>query len=532
MAGASARHRTVVCRGCRRHDAGARPPAAPLVVAPSVVVASLLAVPLSCLHTSAQAPSFSFAREGVLGTSSTLNVRAADAAAAERAATAVFAEVDRLAAVLSTWDEHSELSRLCTAGGGRPSPELAEVLASAAQWRERSHGAFEPGVQRLLTLWQHAAKDGVAPSPAALAAEVAALREPSFALRDGTAQVRGPLTLDAFAKGHIVDRAVRALPREPGTALVAFQIGGDTRFGAEPTTIALADPRQPATNAKPLATLRLADRAVASSGGYARGFDVAGTHHSHIVDPRSGQPCDGVLGASVVAKDTATADALATLLCVLGPKDGLALLAEIPGAEGVLVTADGKEHRSPGFADLFDPAAPAATATATTAPIDPKAWPAGFALQVDFEIKAPANGGNRGRGGWKRPYVAVWIEDITGSPVRTLALWYDNDRWLRDLRRWTRSNAETPRLASLVSQATRKAGAYQLTWDGTDDEGRQVIANRYLVCIEVVREHGSYQLIRQELAMLQQPSEKQLEPNEEVAAAKLTFGPVARSTAK
>jgi thiamine biosynthesis lipoprotein len=510
----------------------ARPPL-PSVASLSVVVASLLAIPLSCLGAIAQAPSFPFAREGVLGTSSQLTVRAADAAAAERAAAAVFAEVERLATVLSTWDEHSELSRLCTAGGGRPSAELAEVLASAAQWRERSHGAFEPGIARLGRLWQQAAKDGVVPTPAALAAEVAALRDPSYTLRDGALQVRGPLTLDAFAKGHIVDRAVRALAKEPGVALVAFQIGGDTRLGAEPTTIALADPRQHASNAPPLATLRLADRAVASSGGYARGFDVAGVHHSHILDPRTGQPCDGVLGASVVAADTATADALATLLCVLGPKEGLALLADVPGAEGVLVTADGKEHRSPGFAALLDgTAAPAAAATPAAAPIDPKAWPPGFALQVDFEIKAPASSGTRGRGGWKRPYVAVWIEDITGSPVRTLALWYDNDRWLRDLRRWTRSNAETPRLASLVSQATRKAGAYQLAWDGTDDEGRQVIANRYLVCIEVVREHGSYQLIRQELAMLQQPSEKQLEGNEEVAAAKLTFGPVPRSTAK
>lgn len=499
----------------------------------SAVVASLLAVSWSSLGAIAQAPSFPFAREGVLGTSSTLTVRAADAASAERAAAAVFAEVERLAAVLSTWDERSELSRLCVAGGGQPSAELAEVLANAARWRERSHGAFEPGVQRLVAVWQKAAKDGVAPSAAALATEVAALREPSYTLREGALQVRGPLTLDALAKGHIVDRAVRVLAKEPGTALVAFQIGGDTRLGAEPTTINLADPRQPASNAPPLATLRLADRAVASSGGYARGFDVAGVHHSHIVDPRTGQPCNGVLGASVVAADTATADALATLLCVLGPKDGLALLADVPLAEGVLVTADGKEHRSAGFAALLDKAAaPAAATTTAAAEVDPKAWPPGFALQVDFEIKAPASSGTRARGGWKRPYVAVWIEDITGAPVRTLALWYDNDRWLRDLRRWTRSNAETPRLASLVSQATRKAGAYQLAWDGTDDEGRQVIANRYLVCIEVVREHGSYQLIRQELAMLQQPTEKQLEANEEVASAKLTFGPTSRSAAK
>ena len=141
-------------------------------------------------------------------------------------------------------------------------------------------------------------------------------------------------------------------------------------------------------------------------------------------------------------------------------------------------------------------------------------------------------GGGRGRGGWKRPYVAVWIEDITGAPVRTLCLWIEDKRWLRDLRRWTRANAEAPQLSGLVSQATRKAGAYTLAWDGKDDEGRQVIANKYTVCIEVVREHGTYQLIKREIELLQKPVELELEGNAEVAKAKLVFGKAARSVAK
>lgn len=496
---------------------------------------------VSCLLATAvaQAPTtYRFAREGVLGTSSQLAVRAGDEATGKRAEAAVFAEVERLAAVLSTWDAQSELSRLVAAGGGTPSAELAEVLALAAAWRERSHGAFDAGVARATSLWQGAAKTGVAPSDGELTATVAAMREPSFALAAGKLTVRGPITLDALAKGWVVDRAAKVVGTIDGASLVSFQIGGDTVLGQDASDIALADPRQPASNSAPLATVHVAGRAVASSGGYARGFDVGTQHHSHILDPRTGKPCDGVLGASVVAADAATADALATTLCVLGPKDGMALLAKTPGAEAVLVTADGKEHRSPGFAKLL-------AATAATAPVasdasadgkvDPKAWPAGFGLQVEFEIKAPdtaASGGGRGRGGWKRPYVAVWIEDITGAPVRTLCLWIEDKRWLRDLRRWTRANAEVPQLTDLVSQATRKAGAYTLAWDGKDDEGRQVIANKYKVCIEVVREHGTYQLIQREIELLQKPVELQLEGNAEVAKARLVFGKAARSTAK
>lgn len=140
-----------------------------------------------------------------------------------------------------------------------------------------------------------------------------------------------------------------------------------------------------------------------------------------------------------------------------------------------------------------------------------------------------AAAGGRGRGGWKRPYVAVWIEDLTGAPAKTLCLWVENRRWLRDLRRWARENADRPGFPDLVSQATRKAGNYTLTWDGTDDDGSTLAAGKYFVCIEATREHGTYQLIRREIELRGEAQAIPLEGGEEIAGAKLTFGPAARS---
>jgi thiamine biosynthesis lipoprotein ApbE len=470
------------------------------------------------------------AREGVLGTSSELVVRAADAGAAAAAEAAVYAEVERLAAILGTWDERSELARLQRAGSGTPSPELAAVLELAQRWRELSGGAFDPGVARLTQLWQKAAADGSAPAADALQAAIEDLRQPCWQLGSGTLTVRGPLSLDAIAKGWIVERAAAAVATVPGASLQRFQIGGDLRLGATTTAIAIADPRAPAANQQPLCTLQLADRAVASSGGYARGFDVGGRHHSHVLDPRTGLPCDGVLGASVVAADAATADALATLMCVLGPTDGFVLLAEVADAHAVVVTADGVVHTSAGFRTLPGGDIPAAAAVVDGD--DAKFWPNGFALQIDFEIKAPASGSGRGRGGWKRPYVAVWIEDLTGAPARTLCLWIENRRWLRDLRRWSRLHTEMPELTDAISQATRKAGNYTLVWDGKDDEGRQLAAGRYTVCIEVAREHGTYQLVRRELELRRTAHSIAIDGNDELAGGKLTFGAVSRSSGR
>lgn len=487
-----------------------------------------LSVALSLLSPPAASqspPEFRFAREDVLGTSSLLLVRAKDEATAKRAEAAVLAEVQRASAVVSTWQPDAELARLVAAGGGNPSAELAKLLQTAAGWRERSHGAFDPGVAALTRLWHEAAATGAEPAPAALAAAVEKLRPGVYTLRDGALKVAGPLTFDAIAKGWIVDRAVAATSAVEGVTLVSFQIGGDAHVGKDATTVALTDPRHPAENGKPLASVRIAGLGLASSGSYARGFDIGGKHFSHILDPRSGKPCDGVLGASVIAKDTATADALATTLCVLGPQAGFELLASEPGAHAIVVTADGQVHRSPGFA-AFEVAAPAAVAATATKNDGP--WPAGFALQIDFEIKAPAAAASgRGRGGWKRPYVAVWIEDVTGAPAKTLCLWIENRRWLRDLRRWSRLNEDTPGLTDLVSQATRKAGAYTLAWDGKDDDGRALAPGKYFVCIEATREHGTYQLMRREIELRAEPQAIAIEGNDEIAQAKLTFGPAA-----
>lgn len=484
--------------------------------------ASLPLLLATCIATArAQSPAeFRFAYEDVLGSSCQIVVTAKDEASAGRAAAAVLAEVQRLASVCSQWDERSELMALIARGSGRPSTELRELLQLAASWRTRTAGAFEPGVATLTALWQAAARSGTRPDPAALAAAVAALREPAFTLAGTELTVHRPFTLDGVAKGHVLDRAGRAVATVPGATLVSCQIGGDTIVGAMPRDIALVDPRAPAANGTPLRTLRVANNAVASSGGYERGFDVDGKHHSHILDPRTGQPADAVLGASVIAKDLATADALATTLCVLGPEAGLRLLQQVDGADAIVITSDGKVHESPGFA-RYVIQAPDAADPATT---DGGAWPAGFALHVEFTLKGPAaNGGSR-RGGWKRPYVAVWIEDATEAPARTLCLWLEDRRWLRDLRRWNRQYSDQPKFADTISQATRRPGNYTLQWDGKDDQGRVLASGRYTVLIEIVREHGTYQLMKQTLELGSEPLRATFDDNAEAEQARVWFG--------
>src|SRR5439155_26253478 len=104
----------------------------------------------------------------------------------------------------------------------------------------------------------------------------------------------------------------------------------------------------------------------------------------------------------------------------------------------------------------------------------------------------------------KRPYLAIWIEDKDHYPIRTLAFWFDKNKYLPELRAWfrgdrLRSMTEGTQIIPSVSSATRSSGRYTFKWDGKDQQGKLVKPGKYSVILEVAREHGGYQVMRQEM---------------------------------
>jgi len=103
---------------------------------------------------------------------------------------------------------------------------------------------------------------------------------------------------------------------------------------------------------------------------------------------------------------------------------------------------------------------------------------------------------------YARPYVAVWIENEHKKPVRTVQLWVGRDDWLKDLRSWWRKVGRNDRaLVDAVTSATRPAGKYRFNWDGLDDQGKRVEQGKYTLYVEVVREHGGRNILRQKLTL-------------------------------
>ncbi len=470
---------------------------------------------------------FAFQHENVLGTSLELRVRAPSEADARRLEAAVLAEFDRLNALFSTYVD-SELRRWQRTRGEavQVSPELMELMQASDHWRARTGGAFNPGVEVLTRLWTAAAVEGKEPAAADLSAMTALIAAPVWRLDEaaGTATrlVGFPVSFDAIAKGIIIDRAgAAALAAVPSVNALVVNSGGDLRtWGDLSHEVAITNPHASAENGPPLATINLENAAIATSGGYRRGFVVNGEERSHLIDARTGQPGAAIVSASVIAPDAATADVLATTFGIVDPESSARIAEEIPGVAFLLVTADGEIIRSSRWpSESTPPTAAAQVANETDAPH----WGQEFELLVKFELSQP---GPRQR--FNRPYVAIWIEDGSDQMIRNLLVWYAGERWLADLRRWGRMDEKRTRSGAtdvfpLISSATRRPGRYLVTWDGLDDDKRRVPAGDYTVFIEAVREHGTYQLMRGAITVGGEPFRIELPGNEEISSGTLEY---------
>lgn len=140
--------------------------------------------------------------------------------------------------------------------------------------------------------------------------------------------------------------------------------------------------------------------------------------------------------------------------------------------------------------------------------------------QLDVELSLPKIETSM----YARPYVAVWIENSERKPVRTMQLWVGKDEWLKDLRSWWRKVGRYDReLVDAVTSATRPVGEYRFSWDGLDDKGNRVEQGDYTFYVEVVREHGGRNYLRQKLTLGESAVSHVLAPTQETGTIKINY---------
>lgn len=232
-------------------------------------------------------------------------------------------EIERLENIFSLHREDSEISRLNAQGELHgASRDLMEVLRSAMDWRNKTHGAFNPLVQ---PLWQAAAR-GAAVAPSMLETVKGAIGVSSDHI---ALPPQSRVTLNGIAQGRIADRVTELL-RSHGLDDVVVDAGELRLPGSERRAVGI-----PALKS----AISVCNVAIATSEPKALVFDPKTFRH-HLIDPRTGESPRHWESISVLAPTAEVADALSTAFAILPYEavgDVVPALADV-----AVIGADGK----------------------------------------------------------------------------------------------------------------------------------------------------------------------------------------------
>ncbi|WP_157981203.1 FAD:protein FMN transferase [Aliidiomarina iranensis] len=256
-----------------------------------------------------------------------------DAAEVEAGVMAVLNEIDRQ---MSTYRDDSVLIAVNNAPVGEPvaiPDELFYVLALGYDVAEISSGAFDYTVGGLVNLWGFGPEARITKAPSDERLQER-LEQVGYQYVQLDAEQRTVtrlrdvfIDLSGIAKGYAVDEVSEYL-HNLGLTDHLINIGGDLiaqgqRNESQPWRIGIEAPNDNRQVVQFVLPLR--DTAMLGSGDYRNYFEYEGIRYSHTISPITGRPITHKLAAvNVLGDNAAEADAMATVLLVLGEERGLA----------------------------------------------------------------------------------------------------------------------------------------------------------------------------------------------------------------
>ena len=240
-------------------------------------------------------------------------------------------EIEAVESWLSPFRPDSELVRLHRLGVERPlrvDPRLLRFLLLAKDYSRRTKGLFDPTLGPLVRAWGFQGAIPVSPDESAISKARALVGWNHFAIDEaaGTVQLARPgveFHPGAMGKGYALDRAVGIL-RDAGIENALIHGGTSTvcALGTPPDAdgwdISLPMPPDGSACAWPEGKpprITLRDTTLSVSAIWGR----PDSRISHILDPRTGEPADGVAMAAVVSPSATDSDVWSTALLVGGP---------------------------------------------------------------------------------------------------------------------------------------------------------------------------------------------------------------------
>ncbi len=293
-----------------------------LVLTLFLVLAGIATVPVRADRPAGNEPELLRLESSVdaMGSTYTMALYGSDQARLRVAAEEAAEEVRRLDQMLSNYIPTSDLSVINRDAGKGPvrvTPELFDLLTQCMKYSRASEGAFDVTVGPLMKVWGFYKGSGRLPHRAEVFGALSRVgyRKVKLDPENHTIQfARNDMNIDlgGIGKGYAVDRMVEII-RKNGINIGLVSAAGSSIYaiGAPPKEprgwkISIKNPRKPSTT---IEDVYLKDESMSTSGNYEKFFYAEGRMWSHIMDPRTGYPAEGMLSVSVITPKTIDSEA-------------------------------------------------------------------------------------------------------------------------------------------------------------------------------------------------------------------------------
>jgi FAD:protein FMN transferase len=257
------------------------------------------------------------------------------------------AEIKRIEALLTTFNESSETNQVNKAAGMHPvavSPETFRLIQRSLRISELTQGAFDISYGSVdKSLWNFDAQMTSLPGEKTARRMVRLINYRNIILDENTGTVllkeKGMrIGFGGIGKGYAAEMAKQVMRAAGVTSGIVNASGDLTAWGfqpnGEPWTIGIVNPN---LNNKIFSYLSVTDMAVATSGNYEKFVVINGKKYSHTIDPRTGLPVSGIKSVTIITPNAEIADAMATPVTIMGIKAGLDMINQVKDIEAIVI---------------------------------------------------------------------------------------------------------------------------------------------------------------------------------------------------
>ena len=287
-----------------------------------------------------------------------MTVVAKDTVEANQYIDLAIAEVKRVENLVSDWKPETQISHVNQNAGIQPvkvDDEVFQLVKRSIKISTLTDGAFDISYASMDKIWKFDGSMKEMPTPEAIKKSVEKVgyqkiildeKEKTIFLRDKGMK----LGLGGIAQSFIADNIRNLLKSKGCTSGIANVSGDIAAWGKQPDgkpwTIGIINPMN---KNKIFATFPLIDSSVETSGTYEKYVVFDGVRYSHIINPKTGYPAQGIVSVTIFAKQTEIADGLAKGVFLYGVEAGLDLVNQLKGIECIIVDSKGKIYASKGI---------------------------------------------------------------------------------------------------------------------------------------------------------------------------------------